>query len=102
MIILFLLLIPLLPLSASQGEKSLERHKTRDFKDATVLLRRKQCQAINVGFELYIGIESKLSISIVGFDLELGEFCHDFHSISIPINHSGTHFNLPAISTSLK
>ena len=61
-----------------------------------------QCQAINVGFELYIGIESKLSISIVGFDLELGEFCHDFHSISIPINHSGTHFNLPAISTSLK
>ena len=61
-----------------------------------------QCQAINVGFELYIGIESKLSISIIGFDLELGEFCHDFHSISIPINHSGTHFNLPAISTSLK
>ena len=61
-----------------------------------------QCHAINVGFELYIGIESKLSISIIGFDLELGEFCHDFHSISIPINHSGTHFNLPAISTSLK
>ena len=61
-----------------------------------------QCQAINVGFELYIGIESKLLISIIGFDLELGEFCHDFHSISIPINHSGTHFNLPAISTSLK
>ena len=47
-------------------------------------------------------IESKLSISIIGFDLELGEFCHDFHSISIPINHSGTHFNFPAISTSLK
>ena len=64
--------------------------------------RHHQCQAINVGFELYIGIESKLSISIIGFDLELGEFCHDFHSISIPINHSGTHFNLPAISTSLK
>ena len=61
-----------------------------------------QCKAINVGFELYIGIESKLSISMIGFDLELGEFCHDFHSISIPINHSGTHFNLPAISTSLK
>ena len=61
-----------------------------------------QCQAKNVGFELYICIESKLSISIIGFDLELGEFCHDFHSISIPINHSGTHFNLPAISTSLK
>ena len=65
-------------------------------------LDHKQCQAINVGFELYIGIESKLSISIIGFDLELGEFCHDFHSISIPINHSGTHFNIPAISTSLK
>ena len=62
----------------------------------------KQCRAINVGFELYIGIKSKLSISIIGFDLELGEFCHDFHSISIPINHSGTHFSLPAISTSLK
>ena len=61
-----------------------------------------QCQAINVGFEFCIGIESKLSISIIGFDLELGEFCHDFHSISIPINHSGSHFNLPAISTSLK
>ena len=28
----------------------------------------RQCQAINVGFELYIGIESKLSISIIGFD----------------------------------
>ena len=66
------------------------------------MLPHRQCQAINVGFELYIGIESKLSISIIGFDLELGEFCHDFHSISIPINHSGTHFNLPAISTSLK
>ena len=61
-----------------------------------------QCQAINVGFKLYIGIESKLLISIIGFDLELGEFCHDFHSISIPINHNGTHYNLPAISTSLK
>ena len=61
-----------------------------------------QCQAINVGFELHIGIESKLLITIIGFDLELGEFCHDFHSISIPINYNGTHFNLPAISTSLK
>ena len=61
-----------------------------------------QCQAIIVGFKLYIGIESKLSISIIGFDLELGEFCHDFHSISIPINHSGTHLNLPAVSISLK
>ena len=60
----------------------------------------KQCEAINFGFELYIGIELKLSISIIGFDLELGKFCHDFHSISI--NHSGPHFNLPAISTSLK
>ena len=60
-----------------------------------------QCQAINVGFELYIGNESELSISIIGFDLELGEFCHDFHSISIPINHSETYINLPAISNSL-
>ena len=66
------------------------------------MLNYDQCQAINVGFELHIGIESKLSISIIGFDLELCEFCHDFHSISIPINHSETHFNLPAISTSLK
>ena len=72
------------------------------FARCTPYMLLEQCQAINVGFELYIGIESKLSISIIGFDLELGEFCHDFHSISIPINHSGTHFNLPAISTSLK
>ena len=36
----------------------------------------RQCRAINVGFELDIGIQSKLSISIVGFDFEMGEFCH--------------------------
>ena len=36
-----------------------------------------QCRAINVGFELYIGIES----SIIGFDFKMGEFCH-FASIS--------------------
>ena len=41
MIIWFLLLILLLPLFASRGRKSLERRKTRDFKDATVLLGRK-------------------------------------------------------------
>ena len=37
-----------------------------------------QCQAINVGFELYIGIESKLSISIISFDLGLGDFVMNF------------------------
>ena len=43
-----------------------------------------------------------ISISNIGFYFNSGEFCHDFHSIPIPINHSGTHFNLPPISTSLK
>ena len=32
--------------------------------------------ARNVGFELYIGIESKLSILIIGFLFEMGNFCH--------------------------
>ena len=83
----------------------MEIHRKDSFVLEDIIIHRvenNQCQAINVGLELYIGIESKLSILIIRFDLELGEFCHDFHSISIPINHSGTHFNLPAISTSLK
>ena len=42
-----------------------------------------QCQAINVGFELYIGIESKLSISIIGFDFEMGKFGHFDFDIDI-------------------
>ena len=68
----------------------------------------KQCHAINVGFELYIGIESKFSILIIGFDFEMGEFCHfdfDINMIFItPIltNHGGPHLSLPAISNSLK
>ena len=73
-----------------------------------VLLTMHQCHAINVGFELYIGIPSKFSISIIGLNLEMGEFfhfdfdIHEFDSIPIPINHSGIHSNSPAISTSLK
>ena len=42
-----------------------------------------QCHAINVGFELYIGIESKLSISIIGFDFEMSEFCHFYFGIDM-------------------
>ena len=41
---------------------------------------------INVGYKMYIGIESKLSISIIGSDFEMGKFCHfdfDIHMIFI-------------------
>ena len=34
-----------------------------------------QCCTMNVDFELHIGIESKISISNIGFDFEMGEFC---------------------------
>ena len=50
-------------------------------------ITKEQCQAINVGFELYIGIELKLSISIIGYDLVMGEFCYidlDLDMIFIP------------------
>ena len=60
-----------------------------------------QCCAINVGFELHIVIESNISISNIGFYFDSGEFCHNFHSIPIPIIHSGMYFNLPAISAKL-
>ena len=35
-----------------------------------------QCLAINVGFEMYISIESKLSILMIGFDFEMGDLFH--------------------------
>ena len=60
-----------------------------------------QSCAINVGFELHIVIESNISISNIGFYFDSGEFCHNFHSIPIPIIHSGMYFNLPAISAKL-
>ena len=60
-----------------------------------------QCCAIHVGFELHIVIESNISISNIGFYFDSGEFCHNFHSIPIPIIHSGMYFNLPAISAKL-
>ena len=65
-----------------------------------------QCRAINVGFEWDVDIESKLSISIIGFDFDMAkilsfpfQYRHIFNSI--PIVHSGPHLNLPAISTGL-
>ena len=42
-----------------------------------------QCCAINVGFELHIVIESKLSISNIGFDYEMGKFGHFDFDIDI-------------------
>ena len=42
-----------------------------------------QCCAINVGFELHIVIESKLSISNIGFDFEMGKFGHFDFDIDI-------------------
>ena len=60
-----------------------------------------QCCAINVGFGLHIVIESNISISNIGFYFDSGEFCHNFHSIPIPIIHSGIYFNLPAMPAEL-
>ena len=42
-----------------------------------------QCRAINGGFELHIGIELKLSTSIIDFDFEMGEFCYFFFDMDI-------------------
>ena len=42
-----------------------------------------QCCAINVGFELHIIIESKLSISNIGFNFEMGKFGHFDFDIDI-------------------
>merc|ERR1711951_185460 len=57
------------------GEKVTNKWLSEGSYEIEVLGDKQSC-AINVGFELYIAIESKLSISIIGFDSELGEFCH--------------------------
>ena len=62
---------------------TIARQRSLYFVGLSPLTDPLQCCAINVGFELHIVIESKLSISNIGFDFEMGKFGHFDFDIDI-------------------